>query len=331
MSESIRIAVTFHVDEAGLDRIRSVDPRIELLDLAEISGRTPPVGEIRERLLAEVARAEVMLGPNRIPIEYFDRAIDLKWFQSINAGVERLDRDGLLRRGFTVTTASGLAAGPIAEYVIGTMVMLAKGLQLSVRHQLERRWEFRFTGELAGKTLGIVGLGEIGRETARRARPFGMRIIASRRRVTGEANHPDCDELIPQSQLHRLLSESDYVVLSVPLTSDTARLIGPAEFATMKSSACLINIARGEVIDQSALIEALRSGKIAGAALDVTDPEPLPPDNPFWAMENVILTPHVSGAVEGYGSRAVEFFVPNLERYLRGETLAHVASADLGY
>ena len=327
----MRVAVTFPVDEAALARIRGVDPRIEVLDLGEISGRTPPDEKARERLLNEVARAEIMLGPNRIPIEYFDGAIGLKWFQSINAGAERLDRDGLLRRGFTVTTAAGLAAGPIAEYVLGTMVMLAKGLHLSVRHQQERHWAFRFTGELAAKTLGIIGLGEIGRETARRARPFGMRILASRRHAAAGATDPDCDDLVPMAELGRLLAESDYVVLAVPLTAETSGLIGARELSQMKPTAFLVNVSRGEVVDQGALVTALQSGIIAGAALDVTDPEPLPDDSPLWAMENVIVTPHISGAVEGYGRRAVEFFVANLERYLRGEPLAHMANPELGY
>jgi phosphoglycerate dehydrogenase-like enzyme len=327
----IVIAVTFPLDAAALARIRAIDPRIEVLDLGMIAGRKPPDAETRARLLTEIARAEIMLGPNRIPVEYFDGAVALRWFQSINAGVERLDRDGLLRREFIVTTGSGLAAGPIAEYVLGAMVMLAKGLHTSVRHQQERRWEFRFTSELAGKTIGIVGLGEIGRETARRARAFGMRIVASRRRAEPGGLDPDCDRLVTHSGLGELLSESDYVVVAVPLTAETTRLIGARELAAMKRSAFLINVARGEIIDQQALIDALRAGTLAGAALDVTDPEPLPADNPLWGMENVILTPHVSGAVEGYGHRAVEFFAENLGRYLRGERLAHIASPELGY
>ncbi|MGH2632000.1 MAG: D-2-hydroxyacid dehydrogenase, partial [Tepidiformaceae bacterium] len=252
-------------------------------------------------------------------------------FQCINAGIERMEQGGLLRRGFAVTTAAGLASVAIAEYVVGTMVMLAKDLHRFGRTQDERKWDFHFTRELAGKTVGILGLGEIGRETSRRARAFDIHVIASRRTVVAGASDPDADELFAHSNLDELLARSDYLVVAVPLTPETRGMLGAAEFAKMKPTASIVNVARGEVIDQAAMIAALQAGAIASAALDVFDPEPLPEDNPLWAMPNVIVTPHISGAVEGYGHKATELFIANLQRYLAGEPLAHLANPELGY
>ncbi len=331
MAESITVALAFRIDEEAIERIRSVDPRIRVLNCWQASAREPADAPLKARLLAEFGEADVILGPNALGIEYFDAARKLKWFQSINVGLERLDRAGLLKRGFAVTSAAGLAAGPIAEYVIGVMVMLAKGLPQMVRDQQEHRWERHRTSELAGKTIGILGLGEIGRETSRRARAFGMRVIATRRTAAPGASDPDADELFPFSDTDRLYSESDYVVVAVPLTTETRHMVGTEQFAKMKPTASIINVARGEVIDQEALVEALRAGTIAGAGLDVFDPEPLPAESPLWDMPNVIVTPHVSGAVEGYGRKAVDLFVANLQRYVQGEPLEHVANPELGY
>jgi phosphoglycerate dehydrogenase-like enzyme len=155
--------------------------------------------------------------------------------------------------------------------------------------------------------------------------------LASRRTVAAGAIDPDCDEIVPYSHLARLLTESDFLVLALPLTAETRHLIGAGEMATMKRTASIINIARGEIIDQAALVKALTDGVIASAALDVFDPEPLPAESPLWDMPNVIVTPHISGAVEGYGHKATDMFIANLKRYLAGEALAHRANPELGY
>ena len=211
------------------------------------------------------------------------------------------------------------------------MVMLEKGLHEAMRDQAEHRWNFHFAGELKGKTCGIVGLGAIGRELARRARAFGMRVVATRRSARRGEPDPDADLLLPASGLHRLLAESDYVNICVPLTAETDGLIGAAEIARMKPTAAIVNIARASVIDREALLEALRTERIAGAALDVHDPEPLPPDSPFWDLPNVIVTPHRSGAMHGYFDRAAEFFAENLRRYAGGEPLLNVVERERGY
>ena len=158
-----------------------------------------------------------------------------------------------------------------------------------------------------------------------------MRILATRRSTQPGDSDPDVDELLPSSELPRLLAESDYVVLCVPLTAETDGMIGADEIALMKPGAALVNIARAAVVDEGALLEALRTKRIGGAALDVHDPEPLPADSPFWDMPNVIVTPHRSGSLQGYFDRAAEFFAENLGRYERGEALLNVVGRERGY
>ena len=333
MTTPIKVAVTFKVADEIIEAITAVSPRIELVDFPGITlGRNQQLTD--EDLVAArraLAEAEVVFGTNTMPMAMFDDAKALKWFQVITAGVDRMAKDGLLERGFTVTKVSGLASVPIAEYCIGTMIMLTKSLHLALRDQLEHKWTFRWTGELRGKTCGIVGMGAIGTEVAIRARAFGMRVVATRRRAGAGESAPHCDALYPFTELASLLRESDYVVLCVPLTDETRGLLGSAEFGMMKQGAILVNIARGAVVDEAAMIEALNSGRLASAALDVFDPEPLPATSPLWDMPNVIVTPHLSGAVERYGHRAAEIFIRNLQHYVAGEPLELIVDPILAY
>ncbi len=331
VAQEIVVGLTFRIEDSLVAEIEAVDPRIRTLKLFEMGARGGPDEETKARLLREIADAEVVLGTVGTPVEYFDAATNLKWYQAINAGLERMEREGLLRRGFAVTSGAGIASVGIAEWILGTMVMLAKNLHVYVRQQDEKRWESRRSGELEGKTVGIVGLGAIGRETARRCRAFGMRVVATRRTVAPGATDPDCDEIVPLMELHRLLEISDYIVLCLPLTSETRGMLGRAELAAMKRSAYVVNVARGDIVDQPALIQALKDGTIAGAALDVTSPEPLPAESELWSLSNVILTPHMSGNVEGYGHKASRVFIANLRRYVSGERLEHLANPELGY
>ena len=329
----IPVAITFPVAPEVVAEIAAVDPRIRILDFpaaALRAGAELPSDE-KARALATIAEAEVAFGPARIPPEYLRAATNLKWFQCIVAGADALVKEGLVGQHFVVTNSSGLSAVNIAEYCVASMLIWSKRLDLAVRQQMEHRWQGRQTGEIMGKTVGIAGMGAIGRELARRSRAFGMRVIASRRTIQPGDTDPDCDLLLPHGELDTLLRESDYLVLCVPLTPETHHLIGAAELARMKPGACLINIARGPVVDQAALIAALKAETIAGAILDVTDPEPLPADDPLWDAPNVVITPHVSGSVEGYGHRAAEIFLANLRRYCAGEPLENVVDPVLGY
>lgn len=338
MPETITVAVGFKVAPDVIAAIEAVDPRIRTVEIPELvqtmrfrpddKGLGP---EDIARIKRQLAEADILFGHNTVPGEFLDAAPRLKWFQVINAGVERLAAEGALSRGFAVTNASGLAAVPIAEWVMCMLLMLVKDIHRHVRAQAERKWDWGFTGDLTGQTLGIVGMGAIGRETARLAAAFRMRVLATRRTIEGAMKDDYCEEVLPYSQLDRLLTESDYLVLCVPLTPETRHMIGAAELAKMKPTSAILNIARGSVIDQEALIRALKEGTIAAAALDVTDPEPLPPESELWGLANVIITPHISGAVKGYGHRAAEIFLANLERWVKGEQLQQLVSAKRGY
>ncbi len=330
--EPIPVAVTFPLTERTRATIAGASPLVRILDYPTeqtAAGvlRPPPTREQEQAL----AQAEVLFGSHLDPITVHDAAPNLKWFQALTAGLDELIAQGILERDFTITTMSGVGAAPIAEYCMGVMVMLEKGLHQTMRDQVEHRWEFRFAGQLQGKTCGIVGLGAIGRELARRAQAFGMRVVATRRRAQRGESEPNVDLLLPARDLHQLLAEADYVNLCVPLTVETNGMLGAEELARMKPEAAIVNIARASVIDREALLEALRTERIAGAALDVHDPEPLPEDSPFWDLPNVIVTPHRSGAIHGYFDRAAEFFAANLQRYARGEPLLNVVGRERGY
>jgi phosphoglycerate dehydrogenase-like enzyme len=195
----------------------------------------------------------------------------------------------------------------------------------------KKQWERIIPGVLHSKTVGVVGLGSIGQEVARLAKSFGMKVIATRRSVSEVTQTKTVDVTLPHTRLHQLLSESDFVVLTVPLTAETTKLIGEQELHTMKSSAYLINVARGGVVDEGILIRALEDGWIAGAGLDVFATEPLPAESPLWELPNVIFTPHVTGDMADYNAQATAVFCENLPRYLGGEELLNVVDKNRGY
>jgi phosphoglycerate dehydrogenase-like enzyme len=292
--------------------------------------------EARANLAAILAEAEVLFTSTVIPPDIAGRAPKLRWVQITAAGVEGLVDSEFARSGGTLTSASGIHAVPIGEYVMGAMLAFAKGLPAAMRARADRTWRPYLAEELHGKTVGILGLGAIGSYVAKLAKADGMRVLAIRRSVqrreAGEkAGIADVDELLPPSDLPYLLSQADYVVIAVPLTPESRRLVGERELQLMRPTARLINISRGAVIDETALVRALKEGWIAGAALDVFEQEPLAPDSELWGMDNVILTPHISGGTPVYMERAVELFSENLRRYLAGEPLRNAVDLKRGY
>lgn len=244
----------------------------------------------------------------------------LKWVQTGSAGVDNLPLGELEARGIVLTTASGVHPVPMTETVFAMLLAFTRKLHDAVRNQTERKWA-RSEGydELRGRTLAVIGAGEIGAEVARIAQAFGMRTLGVRR--TGRPA-PHVDVMHTTERLDDVLAESDVVVNVLPHTAETVRLFDAGRFAAMKPSALFINIGRGTAVDTDALTEALRSGAIAGAGLDVFDPEPLPADHPLWAMDNVIITPHIGGATEQYKARMTDLFVENLHAYLSTGTPA---------
>ena len=353
----MKILVTFALEPELVEQIRAVAPdRIQIDLLGQDQRRLlrgfkyPSEREreaVAEGLHGAFEHAEVVFGfwgtelhyalidarsmGGNVPAKLGDVAPLLKWIQLTSAGADRLLNSGFIESGVTVTTVSGLHATPIGEFVLSAILMFAKGAPQAMRAQLKHEWARFAPRELSGKTVGIVGLGHIGAEVGRLAKAFGCRVIATKRSATEPHRGLYADLILPAADLHQLLAESDFVVLSMPLTPETRGMIAEAELRAMKRAAVLINIARGPVTVEADLIRALREGWIAGAALDVFDQEPLPPDSPLWGMENVVLTPHISGGTEIYNQRAVAIFADNLRRYLAGEPLDNVVDPARGY
>jgi phosphoglycerate dehydrogenase-like enzyme len=241
----------------------------------------------------------------------------LRWLHTFSAGVDDAFFQTLIERGVRLTTSSGAHAVPIAHTVMMDLLALSRDLPGWLRDQQERRWRPRDLRDLQGLRLGVIGLGPIGLEVARLGAAFGMRVTGVRRTPRGDE---PC-ETWPMERLFELLPQLDALVLAVPLTPETRHMIDAAALARLPSDALLVNVARGDVIDEDALVTALQSGCIGGAGLDVFMKEPLPESSPLWSMPNVIVTPHSAGANPGNQVRANEIFLDNLGRYLRGEPL----------
>jgi phosphoglycerate dehydrogenase-like enzyme len=285
----------------------------------------------KEDFLPALREAEVLCGM-RVPENWREVAPDLRWVQFPGAGVDSLRKTTLLQAdsGVLITTASGIHITSISEYVFGSMLMFNRSWPEMVHLQDRHIWprsgaEYHLKEkELAGRTLGIVGMGNIGRRIAQVAHAFGMRVLATRLSARTGEQDVDAEQVFGFEQLHDLLGQSDYVVVAVPLTDKTEKLIGEAELHAMKPDAYLVNIARGRVIDEVALIRALREGWIGGAGLDVAAQEPLPAESELYDAPNVILTPHISGASERYAERLAELFADNLRRYRSGQPLRNL-------
>jgi phosphoglycerate dehydrogenase-like enzyme len=285
---------------------------------------------------ALLAQAEVICIRFPFPLDLRVRAPRLKWLHQTPAGASNLRLGDLWGSPIAVTTSRGYNnALPIAEYILATMLLFAKSLPQVFRDQARRAFDRREYRPvlLQGKTLGVVGLGGIGAEAARLAKAVGMHVLATRRSVTvAQAQTQGVDELLPSSALPILLEQSDFVALCAQWTPETDKLIGETELRRMKASAYLINVARGELIDQSALITALRQGWIAGAALDVYDGEFTgPPPAELWELPNVLITPHTSVGTDVQQARGTELFCENLRRYLTGQPLVNVIDWQRGY
>lgn len=344
MPDSVTVLITFELAPELVNQIWAVDPRIEVLYDPALVGKPrfacDHLGPIhrtydQERRWQELlAQAEALFGfDHSHPDDLLRHAPGLKWVQSTSAGVGTwAERAGLFRAGVMLTTASGIHATALAEFALMAMLLFAKGGMGLLKDQQDRRWQ-RFTGgELSGKTLGVVGLGRIGREVARLGRCLGMRTLGATRTTEGRSSHGmGVDLLVPGADLTPLLVQSDYLVISCPHTPETKGLIGAGELALMKPEAVLINIARGAIVQEPALIDALRRGRLKGAALDVTAVEPLPETSPLWEMDNVLLCPHSGSNVDSENVKLTGLFCDNLRRYLAGETLRNLVDPARGY
>jgi phosphoglycerate dehydrogenase-like enzyme len=322
-----------------VDRLHKVDERLDVRFEPELlpSPRYPSdhhgekgfkrTAEQEERFAALVAGAEVLFG---IPGESPERlawairtAPGLRFVQATLAGAGQqvrraeLTTDELKR--VAISSASGVHAVPLAEWSIFGLLAFAKGLPRLRRDAAERAWPHYPTTELRGQTVLVVGVGAIGLEVARLADAFGMRVLGVKRNTDEQLPH--VESLHPPEQLRELVADADGIVVTLPLTDETRGLIDRETIERMRDGAVFINVGRGKTVDEDALIDALRSGKLAGAALDVTAQEPLPPESPLWELENVILSPHTAALSWHENERIVELFAENLRRYLRGDAL----------
>jgi glyoxylate/hydroxypyruvate reductase len=273
-----------------------------------------------------LAQADVMFD---FDYTNLDRMVELaprlRWVQATSAVIgPLLVRSGLIHSPITFTTASGIHAIPLAEFVLMAMLWFAKGGRRMIQDQAAHHWERTCARELRGATAGLIGLGGVGTEVARVCRAVGLRVVATKRTPGGRDADDVVDMLVPISQLSALLRLADVLVLAVPQTPETAGLIGRAELELLPPGAILINIARGAVVDEGAMIDALRGGRLAGAALDVFAQEPLPESSPLWDMPNVLISPHSASTVESENAKLTDLFCDNLDRYLRGAPLRNV-------
>jgi phosphoglycerate dehydrogenase-like enzyme len=261
--------------------------------------------------------------------ENWDAASSLQWVHVSAAGVSQLLFDDLIRSDVTYTNSRGVLSRAIAEFALGFVLDMAKDAQGSFRLQQEQRWQHRVTRKIQGQRVLVVGTGSIGREIARLFRAVGMEVSGSGR--TSRPGDSDFESIFASRDLASIVHDYDYLVLAAPLTNDTRGLVNAEVLAAMKQTAHLINVGRGELVYTGALTEALASGSIAGAALDVVHPEPLPQGHALWGMENVIITPHMSGDTEEYLDDLGKLFVDNLRRYCTGEPLQNVVDKELGF
>lgn len=290
----------------------------------------PEHESLPDELCTALARATVVFG-FFVPRDLPRRAPQLRWLHTPATGVDHLRGTGVLEAAIVVTTVGGLFAPVIAEHVVAAMLHFAKRLDTFKRQQRERKWEMTRVEALAGKTLGLVGVGNIGTAVAQLAQAFGMRVIGLGRSAAGTRHVPGVDRLLARNDLPDLLALADYVVVAVADTPETRHMLGITELAAMKRSAVLVNVARGTVIDEAALIAALQANRIAGAALDVFAQEPLPVSSPLWSLPNVLLTPHVAVNVVDYLPRAIAQFAENVGRFLNGEPLLNQFDRRRGY
>jgi D-2-hydroxyacid dehydrogenase (NADP+) len=306
------------------ERIRARWPEIRVVHLPRY-----------DRILDEIPDSDIFVGFSLRP-EQFALARKLKWLHSTAAGVGQLMYPALQKSGIEVTNASGVHRIPMAEHVLGTLIALARRFPDCFRYQQQSRWAQQELWkapvrlrELRGQILLFIGFGAIGREVAKVVRPLGMRLWAVTR--SGRAAEGLAEQAFPASKLEEALPQADFVVLAAPETPETRKMIGAREFALMKPSAYFLNVSRGTLVDEPALISALEQRKIAGAALDVASQEPLPPENPLWKLDNAFITPHMSAVSEHLWERQTDLLMENLERWFAGEELLNRVDLNRGY
>ncbi|MCC6443667.1 MAG: D-2-hydroxyacid dehydrogenase [Armatimonadetes bacterium] len=313
----MNLVLTHPLPEEYLDRIRSVSDRIRIA-----------VADSPERLRAEAPDAEAIYGwPGP---DILEAALHLRWVMVGSAGVEWALSPQMKASRAALVNCAGVFDRPIADHVFAFILAFSRRFHTFFHQQTLQSWNREPSPEeLTGRALGIVGLGSIGREVARLGRAFGMRVLATRRNLQAACEWVDA--LYGPADLCEVLAASDYIVIASALTEETRGMVGASEIARMKPGAVVINIARGAILDEAALLDALRSGRLGGAGLDVFTEEPLPRNSPFWQLPNVLITPHTAGHSQLVEERKIALLTENLRRDLAGEPLLNVVDKERGY
>lgn len=321
-SKRATIILRIGLDAAHLARLQQEFPEVSF-----------PLALDDDSLRAALPTADAIVGGSRLTAELLAQAPTLRWVAATSAGVEGLLPALQEREAITLTNFSGVAAPNIAEHVLMLMFAFARGVRILMRQQEQHQWITDDaplpTFELGGQTLGVVGMGAIGEELAQKAHGIGMRVLGIQRHPTAKPRY--LAALLPADDLPRVLAECDHLALCLPLTPATKYTIDSDELAQMKRTAYLYNIGRGALVNQDALISALRGNVIAGAGLDVTTPEPLPADSPLWEMPNVLVTGHTAARTPDYWERGIALLVDNIRRFLAGEELRDAVDTRAGY
>jgi len=328
-TEPIEMLITIPIADALVEQIQEISPRLQIT--------IQPGRKNKDISTAIWAKTEILYTLDILPD--INQAPHLRWVQLYFAGIDHIMNAPLLQQPDVImTTMSGAGTPQVAEFAVTMLLSIGHDLPAFFANQRKAEWNQAYWDawsprELRGSTVGIVGYGSVGREVARLLQPFNVRILATKRDVMhphdigympkgiGDPEGHLFTRLYPPQALKSMLKECDFVVITLPLSPETEDLIGKEELAAMKSTAFLINVSRGRVINTPALLSALQEGKIRGAALDVFSEEPLPPTSPFWKLPNVLITPHVAGNSSHYDERANELFCENIQRYLKGVTL----------
>ncbi len=315
----MRVVLCYPVEQRHRDQIASVSPDIEVVDAGQ------------EGIAKHLPTADIFCGHAKVPVPWEEvvAAGRLQWIQSSAAGMDHCLVPSVIASDILVTSASGLFANQVAEQTLALLLGLHRSLPTFFRQQQAKDFTRRSTGDLHGKTVGIIGLGGNGRRIAEVLAPFQVRIIATDLFPHDQPSHVQA--LHPADALHKVLSQVDIVVLCVPLNPQTHHMIDATAIAKMKPGSMLINVARGAVVDESALVNALEMGQLSAAGLDVTEVEPLPEASPLWEMPNVIITPHVGAQSARRVDDSTTFFCANLKRFLRGSRLRNVVDKELGF
>ena len=349
MTRPVAVAIATPIEPDLVSVISEIGDRIKVVYRPELLPPTRYPGDHRGidgfhrsaddeiRWQALLAGAEVLLGvPGDSPeglAAVVQSCPSLRWVQGTAAGAgEQLKAADLNQADLsriTITSASGVHAGPLAEFCLFGLLAMSKGLPRVRADQLAHHWDHYPVAELRGRTLLVLGLGAVGTEVARLAKAFGMHTLGVNRR--GSSDSPDIDEAHPPTSLDKLLPRADAIVVTLPLTDETAGMLDVRAFEQMKPAALLVNVGRGRVIDETAMVSALRDHHLAGAVLDVFATEPLPKDSPLWDMPNVVVSPHTTALSLHENERIIELFVKNLHRYLEGKELINRIDPRLFY